>query len=130
MKDVQMNPELVASAIHCLEMYRADLEYQSKVKSIEDINQDNNSRQWESLDELNGFIRDLSDEINSLKLASEEKKIYRAHVSVYHSFIVEASSEEEARRMASEDVNWSIHVTDCEILVEEEVNSNGGSDHE
>lgn len=68
-----MNQELIASAIHSLEMYRADLEYQSKVKSIEDINQDNNSRQWESLDELNDFIRDLSDEINGLKLSVEEE---------------------------------------------------------
>ena len=59
----------MSKSIKYLEMYRADLEYQSKVKSINEINQDNDSCQWESLDELNDFIRDLSDEINRLKVA-------------------------------------------------------------
>ena len=56
-----------------------------------------------------------------LNFSSQEKKTYRAHVAVYHSFVVEASSEDQAKRLATEDVNWDDHVTDCEITVEEEV---------
>ena len=66
----------------------------------------------------------ISDRVD-LNFTSEKKSTYRAHVAVYHSFVVEASSDEEARRIASEEVNWSHHVTDSEIVVEMET---GGSE--
>ena len=67
MREILINPQLVAKVIHSLGMYVADLEYHSNHRDINDINQDNNSRQWDSIDELKGFIRELKDDINELK---------------------------------------------------------------
>jgi hypothetical protein len=61
----------------------------------------------------------ISDRID-LNFSSEEQKLYRAHVAVYHSFTVLAPNEEEAHRIASEDVNWDDHVTGCSLDIEEE----------
>lgn len=60
----------------------------------------------------------ISDRVD-LNFSSEQKKTYHVHAAVYHSFRVEALNEEEAMRVATEDVKWNDYVTDCEINVEE-----------
>jgi len=49
-----------------------------------------------------------------------EEKTYRVHVAVYHSFTVDAENEERAHEIASYDVIWDDHITDCSIIIEEE----------
>jgi hypothetical protein len=55
-----------------------------------------------------------------LNFSSEEEKEYRVHVAVYHSFKVHARTEDEAHRIASDDVIWDDHITDCNIVIEKE----------
>lgn len=43
---------------------------------------------------------------------------YRIKAAVYHSFCVEASSEEDAREVAIQEVDWQDHVTDCDFEIE------------
>lgn len=47
------------------------------------------------------------------------EKTYRVHVAVYHSFTVDAESEEQAHEIASNDVIWDDHIVDCNIVIEE-----------
>ena len=49
-----------------------------------------------------------------------EEKTYWVYVVVYHSFTVTAKDAEEAHIIASEDVIWDDHITDCKIEIEEE----------
>jgi len=62
--------------------------------------------------EAKGFNMDYAKDDNY-----EEMKSYRVFVTVYHSFTVEATSEEHARQEAS-DVIWDDHIKDCQIDVE------------
>jgi len=55
-----------------------------------------------------------------LNFSTEPEKQYRVHVAVYHSFTVDARNEDEAHTIASEDVIWDDHITDCSIVIEEE----------
>ena len=64
--------------------------------------------------EAKGFNMDYAKDDNY-----EEMKSYRVFVTVYHSFTVEATSEEHARQEAS-DVIWDDHIKDCQIDVEED----------
>ena len=61
----------------------------------------------------------ISDRVD-LNFSSEEQKLYRAHITVHHSFTFLAPNEEEAHRMASEYEHWDNHVTDCSLDIEEE----------
>jgi len=61
----------------------------------------------------------ISDRVD-LNFSSEEEKEYRVHVAVYHSFKVHARNEDEAHRIASDDVIWDDHITDCNIVIEKE----------
>ena len=63
----------------------------------------------------------ISDRVD-LNFSSEEEKEYRVHVAVYHSFKVHARTEDEAHRIASDDVIWDDHITDCNIVIEKESN--------
>ena len=49
-----------------------------------------------------------------------EEKTYRVHIAVYHSFTVTAENEEQAHDIASYEVLWDDHITDCKIEIEEQ----------
>ena len=53
-------------------------------------------------------------------MSEQTEKTYRVYVAVYHSFTVTAKDEEEAHDIASYDVLWDDHITDCNITIEEE----------
>jgi len=60
----------------------------------------------------------ISDRVD-LNFSSEPEKEYRVRVAVYHSFTVQARNKDEAHRIASDDVIWDDHITDCNIDIEE-----------
>jgi hypothetical protein len=49
---------------------------------------------------------------------TEQEKEYRVRVAVYHSFTVWAKDEEQAQRVASEDIIWDDHILDCVMEIE------------
>ena len=61
----------------------------------------------------------ISDRID-LNFSSQPEKEYRVRVVVYHSFTVHARNEDEAHRIASDDVMWDDHIVDCNLDIEEE----------
>ena len=57
-------------------------------------------------------------------MSDNDEKEYRVHVAVYHSFTVHAQNQDEAHRIASDDVIWDDHITDCNIDIEESKDDN------